>query len=149
MSRTPPLFLMLSLFVGCHRSAATVTPSADAAVSTGVFGTDAEDPADSGIPLPTIEQVEAILRTSFADRIPRTPEDDRVVSFVDKYLDQMKRPFPRPRMFLINERGGDAWTVGVLDLEHLRNGGSGGDISVHVSEKRGKLAVRDVTVGGY
>jgi len=68
------------------------------------------------------------------------------------YLDQLKSPFPRPRMFLIEKRAGHSWVVTILDLEHLRNGGAGGDISVHVSEKQekqGKLAADEITLGGY
>lgn len=148
MSRMLSVVWMVSLLAGCQRSAAVKGVSVDAGLDAGAFAGDARERADSGVPLPTIEQVEAFLKTLHQDRLPHTPEDSRVVSFVDKFLDQMKSPFPRPRMFLIEKRGDRAWVVTILDLEHLRKGGSGGDISVHVSEKQRRLAVDDV-VGGY
>jgi hypothetical protein len=142
-------FLLISLLVGCHRGAALENASSDAAADTGPFEGDMRSPSDSGIVRPTIEEIEGIVRTMHPDRIPRTPEDNGVISFVDQHLDQLKSPFPRPRMFLIGKRAGHSWVVTVLDLEHLRNGGAGADISVHVSEKQGKFAVDEITLGGY
>jgi len=150
MYRTCPLlWILVALVVDCHRGAATIAGSGEAGADAGAVVCDAAKLADSGVRVPTTEEVEAFLRSLHTDRIPRTPEDNRIVSFVDRSLDEIKRPFPRPRMFLIDKRTAHAWVVTCLDLEYLRNGGSGGDVSVHVSEKNGKLTVDEIAVGGY
>jgi len=72
-----------------------------------------------------------------------SPEERSVVDFVDRYLDSWRKPFPRPRKYVVvkTERG---WSVTVLDLKALVAERLGAGLTLRIVQESDQYRVIDM-----
>lgn len=154
MIRSSLLFVAIALLTtNCsRRGEASVAASEDAsakqaanntrtaAISAESFGASGilVDSADAGLQRRLDYQHR--LEEVFGDRARITGEKAKVVAVVDQWLKD-ERQYPRPRQFLVDQRG-DTWIVNVLPpLERIMHGQQDGGIEVQVARSQGEYRI--------
>lgn len=85
---------------------------------------DKDEPTqnDQPAPYPTA-YIDSMLERTFGDAARHTPEELKVIEFVEKHLGESERTaFPQPHRHLVTRENG-LWVVSVMSLESLRTPG--------------------------